>query len=157
MTPHQLPYQQQTLPVSHEIFPDFPGDAGELPVPWLEIALHLEVEERSPAGHPKANQEIALLMDLANRLIQRAATYGPCEAETSAAYYSLLPSASGFPAPPKLARSVSLVFTGIECQSPFAEPAILTILRRELAQLGIPRAQRLQDLAPEAELASVSN
>ena len=157
MTPHQLPYQQQTLSVSHEIFPDFPGEAGELPVPWLEIALHLEVEERSPAGHPKAKQEIALLMDLANRLIQRAATHGPCEVETSAAYYSLLPPAGGYPALPKLARSVSLVFTGIECQSVFAEPFILTLLRRELAQLGIPRALRPQDLSPHSELAALSS
>jgi len=126
------------LQVSYEIYPDLTLQAEDVPGTWFEIALHIKVDEPHPPDHPESREAFSVLMGLADLLIQRVKPYAPYGLEMPPSYYTLLPLASDRHASPRLARTISLVFSGVGPYTVHEQPNILTRLKAELAHLGVP-------------------
>jgi len=128
--------------VFYEIHPELALQAEDAPASWFEIALHAEGEECRSPDHPKSREAFSVLMDLADFLVQRLGAHAPYALDISASYQTLHPPASGDLTPPRLARTVSLVFSGVGPCTRLEEPRMLTQLRDELSRLDIPRLDR---------------
>lgn len=149
MTSHKIQLDGQAvqedfgrLRVFYEIYPDLTLQVENAAGTWFEIALHIEVEEHRPPDHPKSREAFSVLMEVADRLVECVKSHVPYGLEMPMAYHTLHPRAAGRPAPPRLARTISLVFSDIGPYTLHAEPQILARLRAELAHLGIPRLER---------------
>ena len=129
--------------VVYEIYPDLRGQAADTPLSWFEIALHAAAEEYQPSSTPRGREVFAVLMELAEFLIRQIRSHAPCEVELSSSYFTLHPPDSS-DSRPRLSRSLSLVFVGIERDTDhrdmgFDEPAVLTLLKTQLRLLDISR------------------
>jgi len=145
MTRHRMQSDEQILledirrlQVFYEIYPNLTLQAEDVTGTWFEIALHIEVEEPRPPDHPKSRVAFSVLMGLTNLLIQRVKSYAPYGLEMPPSYYTLLPLASDRHASPRLARTISLVFSGVGPYTVHEQPDILAYLRAELIHWGVP-------------------
>lgn len=129
--------------VVYEIYPDLRWQAADMPLSWFEIALHAEAEEYQPSSTPRSCEVFAVLMELAEFLIQQIRFHMPCEVEMSPSYFTLH-SPDRSDSRSRLSRSLSLVFLNIERDmdhraTDHREPAVLTLLKTQLRLLDISR------------------
>ena len=129
----------------YEIYPMPISGAADTQNEWFEIVLHIEVEEHRALDHPESHRASSILTSLADLLIQSAKSYAPFGLEMPASYYTLHPPGSGHPAPPLLARTISLVFSEIAPNEIHDGLGILARLKLELALLGVPHLQSASD------------
>lgn len=125
----------------YEVFPMPITIAAYMDEQWFEIALHIEVEGPRARDHPESRRAFSILTSLADLLIQSVRPYAPYNLEMPPCYYTLHPVESGHPASPRLARTLSLVFTDISPNRVHDGLGILARLESELAFLGVPHLQ----------------
>jgi len=127
----------------YEIYPELPGETEDTQVQWFEIALHLEVAEHRPNDHPENRMASLLLIGLADHLVQRVRSHARFALDMPASYNTLHPPAPKDQNQPRMALTLSLVFSDVGPYPPRETPGLLTQLRAELALLGIPRGMSL--------------
>lgn len=132
--PQASPYR----PIFYEISPDLAFRPAAAPGFCFELALHAEMAEPLPPGHPKLGELLSVLIGVADLLIQRTQTHAPYELDLSASHYTLHPPPTGGTARPGLSRTIRLVFSGVTPAAAHGEPPLLTRIRKELRLCHIP-------------------
>ena len=128
------------FPLFYEVYPALIEGAGDTHEQWFEIALHLEVREHRPHVHPENQEGSLLLIGLADVLVQRVKSHAPFALDMQPAYYTLHPAEPEDRNEPRIALTLSLIFTGLGPYTSRKKPALLTQLRAELELLGIRNA-----------------
>ncbi|MBL8238116.1 MAG: hypothetical protein JNM66_11885 [Bryobacterales bacterium] len=128
----------------YEVYPDLALQGEDAPSNWFELALYAELNEWRPPDHPEVREAFAALMDIAGLLVERIQAHAPYSLEFVDSFH-LLPGAAPAQRIPRVARTVSLLFSNAGPCSPRQEPPILAQLREELRRLHIPRLERLSD------------
>lgn len=125
----------------YELYPEFLGDRANASATWFEVALHAEVGGFHPADHPESRAAIRALMDAADQLILHAQAFSYDAFELSPSHYTLHPSEQPDPAGPKLARTLSLVFSKSSASGQDAEFGLPDQMKEQLAALNVFRMQ----------------
>lgn len=122
--------------VFYEMYPSPPEAVEERGEQWLEIALHAEVGEQLRRDHPETHQASLLLIGIADYLVQRVQCQARFALELPASYFTILPAGPAEQTP-RIALTLSVVFSRMEPTTPEKELALRMQVREELASLGV--------------------
>lgn len=147
MNSNELPEEPESLSprtggagLLYEVFPDLTYHSDDAVSDWYEIALYAAVAPDDVFKSSENREQMAALNQTAAFLMSRISSEDAVERSVSAWRYTLRTS-RGAPRP-QLYRSVSVFVAGIAPYRKGEEPALLTVLKRHLQYLGIPKIER---------------
>lgn len=125
----------------YDIYPDLRWQPAGSSADWFEVALHAEMPEYRPPGHPLSREAFCAVAGVADFVMQQLKSPGPCSIGRSGPYFTLHPAAPGDFAQTTVSRTLSLVFSNVEPYTRLREPAILAEIKSQLSELRVPRFQ----------------